>query len=504
MDKTKTRICLILEGSYPYVHGGVSVWMHQLIQQMPDREFVLWCIGAHAADKGKYAYELPANVTEIHEVFLDDALKVKPRHDREYRFSETQMKALYELLNCGRPDWKEIFHLYQDEHMDPAGFLMNRSFLKILTEVCQKNYPYAAFADLFHTVRSMMLTVLYLCGTKVPEADLYHAICTGYGGLLGALGHYTYKKPLLLTEHGIYSREREEEIIRADWVPPAFKPLWIRFFYMLSDLIYQNALSVSSLFTRARLTQIDLGADPKKCLVISNGIQYERFSHIPDKMEDGWIDIGAVIRIAPIKDVKTLIYAFHELALRMDNVRLHILGGIDDEEYNQECLNLVDMLHEGRILFPGRQDVTKYFEKLDFTVLTSLSEGQPLSVLESFAAGRPAVTTDVGCCRELIYGGPGDAFGQAGIVVPPMNREGLADAMELLSRDRLRRKTMGENGKNRVASLYLHKAMIKKYDEVYEAAFSDSPEEAVSGLVSRQQNGQTRKSGLLSSGREET
>ena len=44
------RICLILEGSYPYVHGGVSTWMHAYIQAMQEHEFVLWVIGAKAKD----------------------------------------------------------------------------------------------------------------------------------------------------------------------------------------------------------------------------------------------------------------------------------------------------------------------------------------------------------------------------------------------------------------------------------------------------------------------
>ena len=65
------RICLILEGCYPYVHGGVSTWMHQYIKEMKEHEFVLWVIGAHAEDKGKFVYELPENVVEVKEVFLD-------------------------------------------------------------------------------------------------------------------------------------------------------------------------------------------------------------------------------------------------------------------------------------------------------------------------------------------------------------------------------------------------------------------------------------------------
>ncbi|MFR7798548.1 MAG: glycosyltransferase [Collinsella sp.] len=58
------------------------------------------------------------------------------------------------------------------------------------------------------------------------------------------------------------------------------------------------------------------------------------------------------------------------------------------------------------LIFTGRVNVVEYMEKLDFTILTSISEGQPLSVLESLAARRPCVTTEVGCCRELLEGAP--------------------------------------------------------------------------------------------------
>ena len=53
------RICLGLEGCYPYVHGGVSTWMHSYIEAMKEHEFVLWVIGAKAEDRGKFVYDLP-------------------------------------------------------------------------------------------------------------------------------------------------------------------------------------------------------------------------------------------------------------------------------------------------------------------------------------------------------------------------------------------------------------------------------------------------------------
>lgn len=57
------------------------------------------------------------------------------------------------------------------------------------------------------------------------------------------------------------------------------------------------------------------------------------------------------------------------------------MGGVDDEEYGAECHALVDTLGVRDLIFTGRVNVVEYMEKLDFTILTSISEGQPLSVL---------------------------------------------------------------------------------------------------------------------------
>ena len=170
------RICLILEGCYPYVFGGVSTWMHQYINEMKEHEFVLWVIGANAKDRGKFVYELPENVVEVHEVFLDDALRLKDSGKMLHAFTKEEKNSLKELMLCKRPDWEVLFHLYYDQKLNPMSFLKSEEFLNILTECCIKDYPYTPFADAFHTMRSMLLPVLYLMGSEVPKADVYHAI----------------------------------------------------------------------------------------------------------------------------------------------------------------------------------------------------------------------------------------------------------------------------------------------------------------------------------------
>ena len=102
------RICVILEGCYPYVTGGVSTWMHQYIKAMPEHEFVLWTIGASSRDRGKFKYELPDNVTEVHEIFLQDALNLPPGK-KKYRLKQEELQALRDFVHCSRPDWEVLF-----------------------------------------------------------------------------------------------------------------------------------------------------------------------------------------------------------------------------------------------------------------------------------------------------------------------------------------------------------------------------------------------------------
>ncbi len=461
------RICMVLEGCYPYVRGGVSSWMHSLITSNPQHEYMLWVIGPKAEDAGKFKYELPANVVECREVFLDNALRLGTSGSDYHAFTESEIDALRELVLARSPDWGTLFRMYNEQHVSVMSFLMSETFLGILLDICKTEYPHVAFTDFFHTVRSMFLPILYLLSMEPPKADVYHATSTGYGGMLAALGAWKYERPLIVTEHGIYTREREEEILRARWVVPQFRQQWINMFYMLSGCAYERADSVTALFRRYSDIQVELGCDPRKCRVIGNGIRMDRFGSIEEKQPDGYIDITAVVRIHPIKDIKTMIQAFFLLKQRVPEARLHILGDTDDEEYGRECRELIAHLGVADVDMPGNVSVEEYFKRTDFTVLSSISEGQPLAVLESFAAGRPCVTTDVGCCRDLLEG-TDDGIGAAGKVVPPMHARALADALELLATHPEMRHEMAEHGRERVRRYFLHEDMVDNYNKNYE------------------------------------
>lgn len=461
------RICFILEGSYPYMKGGVSNWVHEFIEENPQDEFVLWTISDLESRKGKFKYNLPKNVVSVQETFLETGLKARVNKFANPKFKPEEKEALRELIHCGKPDWDQLSRTFHKGRKNPIEFLMSEDFLALLKEVATEEFPYTGFTDLFWTLRSMFLPLLYLIGTKFPKADLYHSVSTGYAGVLAGLAAKYYKKPMILTEHGIYTREREEEILRSDWAPPQFKRLWINMFQMYSHFAYETAEQVTSLFSRARDVQIEIGCEPGKTSVIGNGVDHKVFENIPVKKPNGYIDIGSIIRVTPIKDLKTLIYTFAELKNEVPNARLFIVGNIDDEDYYQECLDLIEFLGVEDVNFEGVVNIVEYLEKFDFTVLTSISEGQPFAVLESLAARRPVVATNVGCCKELIEGDTGDNHGAAGICVPPMNQKLLFNAMLELCTHTERTKAMGEVGTERIKRYYDREVMIAQYNKLY-------------------------------------
>jgi glycosyltransferase involved in cell wall biosynthesis len=274
---------------------------------------------------------------------------------------------------------------------------------------------------------------------------------------------------LLISEHGIYTREREEELIRAKWVAGIYKNVWIDQFKKMSRLAYAKADCVTSLYEHARKLQIELGCDEELTMVTPNGIDEKRFAgeHGERITEENMVHIGAVLRVTPIKDVKTLIRAFAFAKERVSNLKLWIMGPMDeDEQYAAECFEIVETMGIQDIVFTGRVNVTEYLWQMDVTILTSISEGQPLTILESYAAHKPVIATDVGNCRGLIFG-EDDGIGPSGILTHVMNVEEITEAMVEMATDEKKRLEYGENGYQRMMKRYKLTDMQGTYRNIY-------------------------------------
>ena len=274
--------------------------------------------------------------------------------------------------------------------------------------------------------------------------------------------------PPAVSEHGIYTREREEEVIKASWIAGIYKDLWIDQFKKMSLFAYDKADRVTSLYGTARRLQIELGCSEEKIMITPNGIDQKRFKDIPMKEpDDEYINVGAVLRVTPIKDVKTMIMAFGYAKNNNPKLKLWIMGPTDeDEDYAKECFDLVEDMQIKDVIFTGRINTSEYIGKMDFTILTSISEGQPLTILEGYAAHKPAIATDVGNCRGLIYG-EDDPYGPSGIVTHIMNVEEIKEAILFLANNPETCKEYGENGYKRLIRRYTIVDMKNTYDGIY-------------------------------------
>jgi glycosyltransferase involved in cell wall biosynthesis len=494
---------MLLEGTYPYVRGGVSSWVHQILSGLPELTFSLVFVGGRRSDYGQAKYELPKNVVELQTHYLEDAFAgVTPKAARMPAQCLRHVQKLHDYLKTqsDQPETRDasvaidglLSTLEQRGGLTVEQFLFSEgawSFIR-KAHLSSEETP---FIDYFWTLRLMHGPIFQLAriAAGAPRARIYHTVSTGYAGLLGAMLERRHKRPLVLSEHGIYTKERRIDLNQAEWLdslhgPQGFglgdssaviRSLWIRYFEGLGRLTYRSASPIISLYAGNRARQLEDGADAEHTRIIVNGIDVQRFAPALAAREPKPPHvIGLIGRVVPIKDVKTFIRAMRRVKAELTNVEGWIIGSSEeDAAYGQECEALVRSLGlQNTVRFLGHQNVADILPKLGLLMLTSISEAQPLAILEAFAAGVPCVATDVGACREQVEGRTAEdrALGAAGRVVPFADANALGDAaVELLSHDETWRSCQ-RAGLARVSAYYAQASMLDSYRAVYREALA--------------------------------
>jgi len=487
-------IMLLAEGTYPYIKGGVSSWIHQLITGLPEYKFGIIFLGSRKEDYGEIKYNLPDNLVhlEVHYLFGE---KKKPFIEKK-KVDEDVFKYVYDLHNmvAGKgknlPEFVKALRFY-NQLITEDVFLYSENAWRFITEKYSQNCPHYPFVDYFWTVRNIHAPIWVV--TKIAEEakgyKILHSPSTGYAGFLGALMHYDTGKPFILTEHGIYIRERKIDLLSADWIEDKrnifqkelgeldyLKMMWIKFFEGIGKLTYDAANPIISLFSLARELQIQYGADPEKTIVIPNGVDVDELGKLLEKRPKEIPKVITLIgRVVPIKDVKTFIKAMRIVVDHIPDAEGWIVGPEDeDPEYAKECRFLVDTLKlQNNVKFLGFQNIRDILPKTGLLTLTSISEGMPLVIIEGFAAGLPAVTTDVGSCRQLIYGGLDEEdikLGKAGEVVPVADVKGLARSYVKLLKNEDEWKSCQKTALERVRKYYSLEKFLNSYRKIYNEA----------------------------------
>ena len=514
----KLDVCLLLEGTYPYVRGGVSTWVHQIVGSMPDLNFGIVYLGSERKCRGEACYEMPDNVHRLEHIFLfeDPPPSRKSPTSRAKNANAVLRRTVRELLDSlaagpdseleeisdDGPDFGPVLRaLATAASHAPEGFdefWTHPDTWQIARDFYRRRLPDESFIDTWWNLRFMLRPIWRLTSAlgDVPPAAVYHSVSTGYAGLLGSMASDRFDASFLLSEHGIYVRERIAELLRADWTPSfgspidgqsisAIRELWIEKFIELGRTAYRSATRIVSLFQKNADHQIEFGAPANRVTIIPNGVDLDSFDAPRKKRQQlraadpDRRNVGFLGRVVAIKDVKTLLRAAAFVISEVPDAHFLIMGPVDeDSDYAEQCHDLCRQLGiDNRVEFTGPKNLDEALPEVDVMVLSSISEGLPFVALEAFGADIPLVATDVGSCRELVEGRQqrhADS-GPAGIIVPVGEPVALGQAITRLLLDRSLQDKYGRTGRRRVETVYAEADVIRSYRDLYETLPAGRP-----------------------------
>jgi polysaccharide biosynthesis protein PelF len=478
-------ICLVVEGGYPYVLGGVASWADALMRASPQLKFHVIAIAVSSQTRRK-SFTLPANVVGLTDILLD----VCPRGRTPTRSDADRIGQIFQLLETAlttgdHSRFDELVDQVRITGFGQAALLDSKESWRAVEEAYERLLPDGPLLDFFWSWRFLVRSLLAVMSTPLPQARVFHAVATGFSGLVGSYAKRAAGVPLLVTEHGIYTNERRIELAVSDWLfdsgaggyvtaePIELRSTWLNAFRSFSRISYAVADVITTQYRANQSFQLVDGAPAEKLRIVPNGIDFAKFAAIPRDATPRPPTVLMIGRIVPIKDIRTFIMAVALLKDLVPNVVAILIGPEDeDPEYAASCHQLVHQLRiESSIEFLGRvPDVLKYLSAADVLALSSISESQPIAMLEAAATGLPIVSTDVGSCREILEGFDGDPVpGCGGIVVEPCDPKAMAEALAAILLDDAMRSQMADVMQRRVASYYHKDRVTRLYEGLYAA-----------------------------------
>jgi glycosyltransferase involved in cell wall biosynthesis len=463
---------MITEGTYPQSFGGVSVWCDQLLQGLTGHEFDVYAISV--TGKEKSAWDPPSNVS-VHYVPMwappgrRTRLRRPPAPARDL-LGEAYRDLLRSLVAPERSAIAEFgsalrrirwFGTGDNASLAPyqeaaVGWVLDAWAQGALDE---PETPAPTVMDALTCVdiiEHWLRPLLY----PAPIADVTHAVTNGLAALVALGAKWTYGTPFLLTEHGVYLRERYLGL-RSSAYPWPVKALLSSFQRLLCSTAYRAADLITPGNKYNHRWETRLGASADKIETVYNGVEPNDFP--PAGREPGIPTLSWAGRIDPIKDLETLLRAFALVTEEMPDARLRIFGGTPavSRDYHARCEALAVELGVGdAVVFEGRvENIRDAYAAGNVVVLSSISEGFPYTLIEAMVSGRATVSTDVG--------GVAEAVADTGVVVPPREPAVMAQACLRLLRDELLRHRLGSAARERALALFTVDQAIDSFDGIY-------------------------------------
>lgn len=478
-------VLLCTEGTYPYMGGGVSTWCDILCRELEEHEFTLYAITGEP--EVRLRYELPPNVRSIVHVPLwgtrepaEHILRDVPLDELDRRRRRTSEAAvelrflplLERLMSAMSSETSpeddgllvhQMWRWFRDH--DWRATWKSRAVWDAFVEMTARDHGGEQAPTLDDTATALRWLSNYLLAlsTPLPDADLVHTTIAGFPGLVGVVHKHERGTPYVVTEHGVWVRERYISISTGPFSDHAK-----RFLMGLSRYVarvnYRCADVISPVTAFNRRWELPYGAPAERVLTIPNGVDPGLFTPAPKPPATaGRPTVVAAARVFPLKDVETMIRASGVVREALPDARFLVYGSLDaDVEYVERCRALIAELGlEETFVFAGHHSKpAELYNEGDISALSSISEGFPYTVLESMACARPVVATDVGGVREALEG--------YGILVAPRDHVAFGQGCVTLLRDPGLRARLGRQAREAVLARFRTAHSVGGYREVYE------------------------------------
>jgi glycosyltransferase involved in cell wall biosynthesis len=468
-------IALIAEGTYPHHAGGVSVWCDQLIRGLPEHRFHVHALSATGLES--VTWSAPPNLASLSVTALwGRPLGIRPAGRTPARFDLAHadfLRAIVRPEGAGAAFASALRVMFEyAQTADLAAALLSNGALDRLIAVWQEArtqpFPGTLERDIAFeptladavTASDLIAHFLQPLQDPPPCVDLCHSVSNGLSALVALASRWTYGTPFILTEHGVYLRERYISYLDSPYSRPV-RMLVLNFFRQLSNTAYRTADLVTPGSEYNRRWEVRNGAASARIRPVYNGVNTAEFP-VSDR-EPLVPTISWLGRIDPLKDIHTLIRAFALVREALPQAELRLFGPTPagNENYRDTCLSLIRSLGldgiarlEGRVRAP-----VDAYHAGHVVALTSISEGFPYSLIEAMASGRPVVATEVG--------GVPEAVGDAGVVVRPRDHWAVAEACVALLEDETLRRHLGAAARNRALAYFALDRFLDVYRHIY-------------------------------------
>ncbi|HEY5538067.1 MAG TPA: GT4 family glycosyltransferase PelF [Thermoplasmata archaeon] len=474
------KVLFLVSGVYPHYMGGVSTWADSLIRGLPDIRFEIVSIVSNP--NVELRYRLPRNVERIRTLPLWGEERPEEFNGETYRsFLHRRLHTRDRFVRHSfLPHFEDFLEgsVNGDGGLERVAESLYQMHLYFQDRDFKKTFQSKPVFDLFESflaghqlyrdisvleaanILRTLSRYLKVLTVHPGEADVSHSAIASIAGLIGVVEKMKRDVPFILTEHGLYYRERVLDLInRAPDFPT--KVLWSNFFRTVARLNYRYADRVYPVCKFNRRWQREAGVPDDRISVVYNGVDTRRFRPMAVDRPYPGPTVTSVIRIDRLKDAMNLIVAMSHVRQEIPNARCLIYGPAPDLDYAQLCLGTVKKLGlQETVRFMGYTSQPEAaYNAGDVVVMPSVSEGFPYALLEAMAVGKPIVATDVGGVRE--------ALGDGGIVVPPRSPRILADAVVTLFRDPALQAQLGNEARLRVQVAYPLEGFLRQYGDIY-------------------------------------